>query len=664
MTGQRATVHWNLSHYPLSEIRCSQTFRHTASIRFFHAFRPATLALALFLFTPAGAYSDDMPGTNTPDTDVSVMDGAGITITASNPEPGTVRVTREEIERSTGPDLVTLLTDTAGIGMTSHGGYGTVNALSVRGLSTSRIQVRIDGVIVSSPQSGDFDFTSIDKNSVESITLRYGGSAVVTVDITTRKIRETGFTWSTGFSNTAWLPPDITDSLMDTQRLDVSLGWSGTPVRFRLNAFGTRAQNQFPFENTGNTVLRTGNEMVDGGISITADSDITPLVSLFTSVSLYHAEKNVAGPITTVVGGEQEDFRSRETVSITAKQFLSPAIWAQFTVSHGATHLEWEEPETTSRHILHSIEGSSFWKFFPADSLDVRINAIWKHDVLDSSNTGDARRDTVILESGGDWHLPRDFTASVDCSLMISPSLDTPGLMPSLTLSRAFGGGFTTGFRIFRTLKMPDMNALYWAGDSTAKGNPDLINESALGAELFVSRASSGQFRSEHSLYTTWYRDAIIWQAAAGLWSPENVGKALYIGSEHRLIFTPEDGITLTLNYAWLFTRALTGAFSFSDGKRMPYQSEHRFSIRMEKSTQQYRWHIAPRYESARYTTIMNATKLPGIFLLDAGITVHAGKHISLFLDGRNLLNEQWMSMDGYPMPTRSVTAGIRLSDK
>ena len=104
-----------------------------------HAAAALTLALAL-LATPK-AYPTDIP----------VMDGAGLTVTAELTKPGTVRVDRDDIDRSTAPDLVSLLAETAGVSMTSHGGYGTVNAVSIRGLSTSRIQVRIDGVLVSSP---------------------------------------------------------------------------------------------------------------------------------------------------------------------------------------------------------------------------------------------------------------------------------------------------------------------------------------------------------------------------------------------------------------------------------------------------------------------------------------------------------------------------------
>lgn len=633
------------------------------------AFTPAAITLALLLLTPPAAYPDDIPGSTIPEnanseTGTLHMDGEGVTVTAQKPlaEPGTVRVSREDIDRSTAQDLVTLLAETTGIGMTSHGGYGTVNALSIRGLSTSRIQVRIDGVLVSSPQSGDFDFTSIDKNSVESITIHYGGSAAVTVDIITRKERGTGLTWSAGFTNTAWLMPDSAESLIDTQRLDLSLGWSTKPVRMRLSAFTTRAQNRFPFEHSGHTELRTGNEMFDGSISASADIALTRLVALSVSGSIYSATKNVAGPVNTASEGEQHDFRSLETVSLSAKEVLSPRSAASITLSHSVTDLEWDDVSTESRQRLHSIEGHGLWSLYATDALDVRIRTAWKHDILDSTNTGDIIRDTVTTEIGADYRFKRNITVAVDCTVLASPSLDTPHIMPALTLSKGFENHTRAGIKVYHVFKMPDMNALYWSGDTTAVGNPDLENEQAWGAELLFTREKTSLYRTEHTLWGLWYRDAIIWQTETGVWRPENVGEAVYAGFDNRLVLTPGNDYTITLQYAWLFTRALTGDFSFADGKRMPYQSEHRFSLRVDKSHKKYRWHIAPRYESSRFTTIMNATELPGIFLLDAGITVQAGMHVSFFLDGRNLLNEQWMSMDGYPMPSRSVTAGIRVT--
>ena len=56
----------------------------------------AAFALALGLLAAPKAYPTDIP----------VMDGAGLTVTAELTKPGTVRVDRDDIDRSTAPDLV------------------------------------------------------------------------------------------------------------------------------------------------------------------------------------------------------------------------------------------------------------------------------------------------------------------------------------------------------------------------------------------------------------------------------------------------------------------------------------------------------------------------------------------------------------------------------
>ncbi|HHU36778.1 MAG TPA: TonB-dependent receptor, partial [Treponema sp.] len=63
-----------------------------------------------------------------------------------------------------------------------------------------------------------------------------------------------------------------------------------------------------------------------------------------------------------------------------------------------------------------------------------------------------------------------------------------------------------------------------------------------------------------------------------------------------------------------------------------------------------------------RFVTIMNVAELPSVFTLDGGLTLYPSKTVSVFFDGNNLFNEQWMSLDGYPMPSRSVTIGITIT--
>ncbi|HUM61517.1 MAG TPA: hypothetical protein PLA31_08775, partial [Clostridia bacterium] len=73
--------------------------RSAAAGRPFPAICPVALTLALGLLAAPKAHPTDIP----------VMDGAGLTVTAELTEPGTVRVDRDDIDRSTAPDLVSLL---------------------------------------------------------------------------------------------------------------------------------------------------------------------------------------------------------------------------------------------------------------------------------------------------------------------------------------------------------------------------------------------------------------------------------------------------------------------------------------------------------------------------------------------------------------------------
>lgn len=616
-----------------------------------------SIALCLISFS---AYTNE-PNT---DADFPILEGEGLTVQAprTHGEPGSIVVGRTEIEQSNARDLIDLIAETTGLATTSNGGYGTVSAISIRGLTTSHIRVRVDGVIVNSPQSGDFDFSTINKNSIENITIHYGDSAIVTVDIVTRKKANAGLTWSTGFSNTAFVPPGEASSLVDAQRADFSLAWGSLPINARLDIFATRAQNQFPTTKNKNTIMRTGNEMLDGGLFGAASIFLADHLTLDVSGSVYYADKNVAGSINSLSTGKQKDFRSMESIVLSADRIFSKKTSADFSLTHTYNSLSWNDAAADSLHKLHSLETATSWDISLSNSFTTHFRGSWNHDSLDSTNTNGVTRDTFTLDTKAQYHFENELSTQIACTLIASPSLKLPQAVPSLTLSLPFGKNNDGGISVYRSFKRPNLNDLYWSGDATAQGNPDLKNEKSWGAQVFFNQNRPGLFNSSHSLYGNWYSNAIIWQSSSGVWSPENVGEAVYLGSDHRLTFTPGNRITLSLTYSYLFTRVLTGWFTFADKKSMAYQPEHKFSLNIRKTAEKYSWYCAPRYEGKRFVTIMNVAELPSVFTLDGGLTLYPSKTVSVFFDGNNLFNEQWMSLDGYPMPSRSVTIGITIT--
>lgn len=626
-----------------------------------HGLARVVLFIALCLIS-ISAYTGE-PYT---DADFPILEGEGLTVEAPRTiePPGSIVVGRSEIEQSNARNLVDLIAETTGLGTTSNGGYGTVSAVSIHGLTTSRIRVRVDGVVVNSPQSGDFDFSTINKNSIESITIHYGDSALVTVDIVTRKKANTGLIWSAGLSNTAFVPPGEVSSLVDSQRADFSLSWGSSNIQTRLDFFATRAQNQFPYTKNNTTIMRTGNEMYDGGFYSTGSVSLADHLTLDISSSVYYADKKVAGSVNSLSTGNQEDYRAMQSMVLSSDQFLSKKIAGDFSLTHTYTSLSWNDAASDSLHKLHSVETATSWDFSHTEAFTTHFRGAWDYDSLDSTNTNGITQNTFTLDTKALYRFENEITTQIACTLIASPSLELPQAVPSLTLTLPFGKNNDGGISVYRSFKRPNLNDLYWTGDATAQGNPNLKNETSWGGQVFLNHNQPDFFTSSHSLYGNWYTNAIMWQASSGVWSPENVGEAVYLGSDHRLTLTPGNGITLSLTYSYLFTRVLTGGFTFADKKKMPYQPEHRVSLTMRKKAEKYSWYCAPRYESPRFVTIMNVAELPSVFILDAGLTLYPSNTVSVFLEGNNLLNEEWMSLDGYPMPSRSVTVGITLTGK
>ncbi|MDR3334098.1 MAG: Plug domain-containing protein, partial [Treponema sp.] len=83
-------------------------------------------------------------------------------------------VAKDEISRIAAPDLPTLLEEALDISITRYGAYGNGVDINMRGFSTERIAILVDGVPVNSAMSGDFDFNTIDMNNIERIEVIYG----------------------------------------------------------------------------------------------------------------------------------------------------------------------------------------------------------------------------------------------------------------------------------------------------------------------------------------------------------------------------------------------------------------------------------------------------------------------------------------------------------
>jgi len=60
-------------------------------------------------------------------------------------------------------------------------------------------------------------------------------------------------------------------------------------------------------------------------------------------------------------------------------------------------------------------------------------------------------------------------------------------------------------------------------------------------------------------------------------------------------------------------------------------------------------------YEGLRYLTTANLAYQPAVFLLGATLDWSLNQNMSFSVEGKNLLNERYESVQGYPMPGLSI---------
>ncbi|MEL7466484.1 MAG: TonB-dependent receptor [Pseudomonadota bacterium] len=112
-------------------------------------------------------------------------------------------VTAEEIERRQNRDISEVLRSLPGVAVSRSGGPGGLTQVRIRGSESNHVLVLIDGVEVSAPQNGEFDFAGLVSADIERVELLrgpqsalYGSNATAgVISITTKSGARNSFNY-------------------------------------------------------------------------------------------------------------------------------------------------------------------------------------------------------------------------------------------------------------------------------------------------------------------------------------------------------------------------------------------------------------------------------------------------------------------------------------
>jgi outer membrane cobalamin receptor len=623
--------------------------------------------------------------------DYIVMEGEGLTIV------GTINTTqqldiidRKTIENSHAPDIVSLLEETVGLDVSRYGPYGNQASVNIRGFDTKRIAILIDGVPVNSTQSGGFDFYSIDPLSIERIEVIHGGSDTKynvsgalggIINIITVKKSRPGWSLGGSFSNASYLPgqyripnagtgdPQWQD-LADSQNINLFGTYGAENYSFNISLFGNRAGNHFLYNDYRNITRRkTGNEILDAGVSASYTRNIGDFSKLIAVGSFYLANKEIpaSGYAWTFV--EQRDTASRENIMLDMPRAFHDDLAMELSVSHNWKRLYYGEA-TPSIHNENYITVINRWTWYAGDNFTLRFGGDYRFIHLDSTNSG------IHIANRAGLYITPEYSPIRSLLLIASVKGITDGRdivpIPKIGLSWILNDTVTLKNNYFRSFKFPDFDDLYWVGGG-AFGNPDLKNEDGWGVDLGVELSFNTQLNINSTIYGEWTENSIHWSNASGRWRPENHGVAAFLGWDNSLKWTLPFSVgilenpILNLSYLLQMSWLLNGDLSFEDDRRIPYSPEHTFGVSLElpwktaKSELPGSLLISGRFEGLRYTNTTNTSELDPYFLLNITYNQKVNKNIGVFGKINNVLNTAYFSYADYPMPGISLILGLNM---
>jgi len=654
--------------------------------------RKYLLLLLIFFFSfPIVAKGQDISN----DDELSFTDDEGITVTGTRQTSQQMTVIeKEEIERRGATDIATLLQETLDLNVTRYGTYGNAALLNMRGLDSKRLAILVDGVPVNSSTDGRFDIEQIDLNSVERIEVIYGGSDTKynvsgamggVINIITVKKQKKGLRFGASVSNTSVLPGEYRDrngqtqgpnweDLADTQNAALSASYGAKAFSMTANAFANRAENHFLFTDRYNyTRRKDNNEVWDAGGTLSLIWELPNFSKLITSTNFSYSDKNIPTSGFSSNYGNQQDTFSRNNIMLDTPYIFRDDLAMEASLGSYFNRRDYTVPKGTmptdafSRHDQQSITLINRWTWYTSKHLELKIGFDYRYIYLDSTDIGNHDRHDGGIYLTAEYKPVKQFTIIPSVKAVFVSEGDTPfTAVPKLGLLWNVTDSLTLKNNYFRTFKFPDFEELYWTSGMEI-GNPDLHPEDGWGADLGLSWRFKKLITFNTTFFTNWLKDSIHWYPGnGGIWRPENVGEALFLGLDSKLLFNIPVSwgaikkIIPSVSYQYLLSYLLSFGYDFEDDKRIPYNPAHTIGASLDIQWNSGSIIISGHYESLRYADRNNLSELKPYLLLNATINQKIGKNFKAFCIMKNILNESYQSFSDYPMPGFTLTLGMK----
>lgn len=570
-----------------------------------------------------------------------------VTVTADR---GVTVSRTDSLRLSNSITVAEVLNQSTSLHVGDNGGLSGLKTVSLRGMGSAHTSFYIDGFRVGNVQSGQNDLGMIGLENCGSIVVDYAQNSISFN--TARPV----FRYAP-VAGTARFSAGSFGTYLPSARVDFRLS---DCLALSASASGVISKGNYVFgddmrrENNDIRQLRAGLDLF--GILSGGDYHVKAFYN--------RSKRGTPGPADWPSDDRQKDMNVFMQASV-RKSFTS-LYSMQMGVKTSYDDIFYSTAWGDSRYGQTEIQVNSAHLFNLAEWLRLSLAADLQWDGLESTSY-DASRLTVISALAAAF---RAGIFSADLAVEYNGSFDRDALSrnavsPSLDMKFRICEGLD--FKAFarRAYRVPTFNELYYAG----YGNPDLSPENAwlTDACLTLDRPAGRYWRIKAKAdgFLNFLSDKITSAPTVedpAVWRPYNIGKVRSAG------FDAEAGATYGKD-DWMLEAGLRYTFqsatdvtpeSTSYGTQIPYVARHTFMA--DAAVTWKGWTLNPVWQ-LRAGRTDGYGALPDWNTLDFSLSKSFGfgkaGTLSAILSVRNILDERFEVVSGYPMPGRNMICGI-----
>ncbi len=633
---------------------------------------------------------DDLPAAN----ERALETSSSVTILEIDPQVGPLETLEETLGRA------------AGLHVVRYGGLGSFSTLSIRGSSAAQVTFYLDGVPLTGAGSSTVNLSEMLVGGLERIEI-YRGSAPGrfsaagiggVVNLVTRRGKDLGWLLAGSYGD------------FGTVGARLSRGFRWGPLGGYLGLNGLRSDGDFSFPddngtpfNPGDdrTVRRVNNQFSEMGGNLRLAWKDASKVSWDLTATLSGNGKGVPG-----IGADQSEetrFSQRRAlldIGVGVRDFLTPGgrirgeIFGGWKLWHyrdllgevGVGRQDQKDRFLDLGARIHTeiVLGNGCHRL--SALLEARREGYRLSDLLQEMKettepssqrwSGSLVLEDPILLGLGRWEVTPRLRLQFFRNVFRSPGeaaeppmegndRDFLSLEPGLGLRyRPVGNSFVLRLNAGRAARVPGFDELFGERGNTA-GNPELRPERGWNFDLglvvrrpWLPRAFR---RAEVTLFASFVDDLIIYiQNSQETFLPFNVGSARVLGIEASLAGRLGPA---ALEAAYTFQDARdTSGVPFLRGNELPGRPRHQLDAKIALPLGPVGFESSLELLSGNY--LDRANLRPVRLRLFQSLGVYAGGRKGwpkLTVEVKNLWNQQRSDLGGFPLPGRSLFAGLRL---